>query len=365
MGAIPNLNFAVTAFQDSTRTRPAPVIRAFTPEIAEAWDGFVLAHPGGTFFHLLGWKRILEKTFGYEPCYFYAERGGRLTGVAPFFSIANWAVGRCLVSVPLAVYGGICAEDEESEQALLHHCKQFAAGQRVDYLELRSRNQELLPGFHRNTLYVTFVTELSSDPAANLKKLPRDTRYMIRKAEKAGLQMRHGWDQLGDFYSLFAQSMHRLGTPVFPRSLFENLATEFADQSDLSVVYARSKPVAGVVSFFFRDAILPYYAGAAPEAPPLAANNLMYWELMNHAAQRGIRCFDFGRSKKGTGSYAFKTQWNMRVEPLAYQVHLVRRRDVPNFSPVNPKFKLAASIWRRLPLSLATWMGPRVVRWFP
>jgi FemAB-related protein (PEP-CTERM system-associated) len=365
MGAIPNLNSASTAFQNSARTRTAPAVRGFTPDIAEAWDRFVLAHPAGTFFHLSGWKRVLEKTFGYQPCYSYVERGERLTAVAPFFSISNWIVGRCLISVPLAAYGGICAEDEESEQTLLNHIKQFAASQRVDYVELRNRNQGLLPGFHRNTLYATFTTELSSDPAANLKRLPRDTRYMIRKAEKAGLQTRHGWDQLGDFYSLFAQSMHRLGTPVFPRSLFENLASEFANQSDLFVVYARHKPVAGVVSFFFRDAILPYYAGAAPEAPQLAASNLMYWELMKDAAQRGIRCFDFGRSKQGTGSYAFKTQWNMRVEPLAYQVHLVRRREVPNFSPLNPKFKLAARIWQRLPLSLTSWMGPRVVRWFP
>jgi hypothetical protein len=81
--------------------------------------------------------------------------------------------------------------------------------------------------------------------------------------------------------------------------------------------------------------------------------------------QKGIRVFDFGRSKKGTGSYAFKTQWNMTEEPLHYGVHLVRRKTVPNFSPVNPKFERATRIWQKLPAWLTTAVGPHVVRWFP
>jgi hypothetical protein len=119
------------------------------------------------------------------------------------------------------------------------------------------------------------------------------------------------------------------------------------------------------LSFYFRDTVLPYYAGASPGAQALAANNFMYWELMKHAASLGIKRFDFGRSKKGTGAYAFKTQWNMNIEPLDYQVYLVRRKDMPNFSPANPKFGLATRVWRRMPLPLTTWIGPRVVSWFP
>ena len=41
----------------------------------------------------------------------------------------------------------------------------------------------------------------------------------------------------------------------------------------------------------------------------LAANDFMYWEVMRRASERGYRVFDFGRSKVGTGSYAFKCNW--------------------------------------------------------
>jgi FemAB-related protein (PEP-CTERM system-associated) len=341
------------------------LVRPFCDEIAGEWDRFVCEQPQGTFFHSVGWKRVLEKTFGYRSQYFCAERNGKITGVAPLFSIKNWIVGRCLHSVPLAVYGGICARDRESEQALLQHLKQLAVSEKVDYLELHTRSEELFPDFHRNSLYVTFTGPLSPDPDATLRKLPRDTRYMIRKGQKAGLRAQYGPQQIDTFYGLFVQSMKRHGTPVYPRALFENLLQEFGERVDLMVVYDGAKPISGVLSFRFRETILPYYAGAGPEAPRLAANNFMYWEIMRKAAEQGFTCFDFGRSKKGTGSYAFKTQWNMVEEPLGYQVYLVKRKSAPNFSPLNPKFDLAARIWQKLPASLTTHLGPRVVRWFP
>ena len=361
----PSVELAPPTNANARGTPSAVAVRPFEPGVAERWDRFVLAQSRGTFFHLLGWKRVIEKTFGFAPRYFYTEHNGKITGVAPFFSVDNWIVGRCLLSVPLAVYGGVCAEDAESEQALVEHVKRLAVSEQVDFLETRNRKGGLLPGFHPNSRYTTFTTCLPAKPEEALKRLPKDTRYMIRKAEKAGLLWRAGMDQLDQFYRLFALSMRRLGTPVFPRALFENLAQEFPKQTDLLLIYAGAQPVAGVFSFFFRDTILPYYAGATPEATVLAANNFMYWQLMKRAIESGLSVFDFGRSKKGTGAFAFKSQWNMNAEPLDYQVFLVRRKTTPNFSPVNPKFELATRLWKRMPFWLTLRVGPHVVRWFP
>src|SRR5215472_4218692 len=282
-------------------------VKPFEPRVAAEWDRFVFEHPRASFFHLTGWKRVIEKTFGFKARYLYCERQGKITGVAPFFDFSNWLVGRCLVSLPLAAYGGILAEDAASEQVLLEESKCLARSASVDYLELRHRDGGLLNEFHSNSLYVTFDTQLFPDREANLQRLPKDTRYMIRKAEKGGLRTYFGTEQLDVFYDLFAQSVQRLGTPVFPSTLFRNLVDEFPNHSQLLLVYKGPQAVTGVLSFFFRDTILPYYAGASPEANRLAANNFMYSELINWAGQRGFRTFDFGRSKKGTGSFAFKS----------------------------------------------------------
>lgn len=361
--ANPRLESVATSI---TELVPAlPTIRSFSPDIAEQWDRFVQRRPDASIFHTTGWARVIEKTFGYKPCYFYSERNGEITGIAPLFSISNWVVGNCMLSVPLAVYGGICAVDAESEQSLLHHVKDLAVSRHVDFLELRNRKGSLLAGFHANTRYATFYGSLSEDPAANLKRLPKDTRYMIRKSQKAGLRSQQGVDQLDVFYKLMAWNFWNLGTPAFPQALLKNMIQEFGDRAHLLVVYADSRPVSGVLSLFFRDTVLPYYAGSSPEANRLAASNFMYWELMTIAAEKGFRCFDFGRSKLGTGAYAFKSQWNMTIEPLNYQVFLVKRKTAPDFSPLNPRFERAARLWKRVPLPVATWLGPRVVRWFP
>jgi hypothetical protein len=109
----------------------------------------------------------------------------------------------------------------------------------------------------------------------------------------------------------------------------------------------------------------PYYIGSLEEAKGLAANDFLWWKLIEYAAETGCRTFDFGRSKKDSGNFEFKKKWNPRIETLNYQVRLVRRREVPNFSPTNPKFELATNIWKKLPLGLTRVIGPRVVRWFP
>ncbi len=329
------------------------------------WDQFVLSHTAGTFFHQTSWMRVMAKTYGYRPYYFIAERDGQVTGVVPLFLSSNWLSGRCLISLPFAVYGGVCAADFESEDALIGRIERLAEELQVEYLELRNRNGDVRAGYHANTRYASFTIPLVPDTEKLYSAFPKDIRYMIRKGEKAGLQVRKGIDQLDSFYKLITVNLRRLGTPAFPRALFENLVHEYGSQVDLTLVYSGHNPVAGAMSFFFRDWMQPYYFGSLDEAKGLAANNFLWWKLIEHAAQTGCRTFDFGRSKKDSGNFDFKKKWNPSIESLSYQVRLVRRKEVPNFSPTNPKFGMATNIWKKLPLGLTQVVGPRVVRWFP
>jgi hypothetical protein len=88
----------------------------------------------------------------------------------------------------------------------------------------------------------------------------------------------------------------------------------------------------------------------------------MYWEVMRRACERGCRVFDFGRSKTGTGAYAFKHNWGFAPTPLNYQFRLAPGREVPELNPLNPKYRLLVAAWKRLPLPLATRLGPSIVR---
>jgi FemAB-related protein (PEP-CTERM system-associated) len=343
----------------------AVAIRTYGDTDPSKWDEYVLRHPLGSMFHLSGWKRVVEKCFGFESRYLFAEEQGQIRGVLPLFLVRNILQGRSLISTPYAVYGGPCADDPEVESLLRESARQMAQYEQVQYLELREQRPIADEGFLTKELYVTFDLELPESAEKLQRIFPRDTRYMIRKAQKNGMQAIVDNQAIDTFYEVYSRSFHNLGTPVFSKRLFQILLEEFGERCEITTVWREGKALASVFSFRFKDWILPYFGGSLIEGRQYAANNFMYWEVMKRALEMGIRHFDFGRSKLGSGSYTFKTQWNMRERPLPYQFALVRRTSLPNFSPANPKFKLAISIWKSMPFELTKVIGPAVVHLFP
>jgi FemAB-related protein (PEP-CTERM system-associated) len=340
-------------------------ISSYNNEMRDAWDAYVQRHPSGSLFHLTAWKRVIERCFGFEARYLVAQEDGVIRGVLPLFLVSNLLQGRSLISTPYAVYGGACGDDEQIEVALREAARQMAEKERVQYLELREQRTIPDPGFLTKELYVTFDLELPKTPDELQRIFPRDTRYMIRKAQKNGLQAVVENREIDTFYEIYSRSFHHLGTPVFSKRLFKIVLEEFGEQCELTTIWREKTALAAVLSFRFKDWILPYFGGSLVEGRQYAANNFMYWDVMKRAIEGGIRNFDFGRSKLGSGSYAFKTTWNMRERPLPYQFALVRRKSLPNFSPANPKFKLAISVWKAMPFGLTKLLGPAVVQLFP
>jgi FemAB-related protein (PEP-CTERM system-associated) len=338
-------------------------VSQLAPGAEGEWDAFVKSSPSGTLFHLSSWKNVVEKTLN-RPCFsLMARRNDRITGVFPISWIRSRIFGSSLASMPLAVYGGICSEDSDSHDALLKAGSDLARRLGAQYLEMRNRAEPFPTSLPGRDLYVTFTQDLSPGPDKLLQGLPRDTRYAVRKSIKAGLE----WTEdltLGEFYEIYAQGVHRLGTPVFSRGLFECLRAEFP-QSRVFAVRKGKQAIAGVFCLYFRDQVLPYYAGALPEFYKDSPNNFMYWSLMAQSCQEGFRTFDFGRSKKGTGSFQFKSAWNMQVTELPYRYMLNRAKEVPHMSPVDSKFRLPVEMWKRLPFGMTKILGPLLIRRIP
>ena len=83
---------------------------------------------------------------------------------------------------------------------------------------------------------------------------------------------------------------------------------------------------------------------------------------MRRACERGCRTYDYGRSKRGTGSFAFKTNWGFEPQSLHYEYKLFNGNDVPQNNPSNPKYRAAIRLWRRLPRPVVNALGPSIVR---
>ena len=192
--------------------------------------------------------------------------------------------------------------------------------------------------------------------------IPRKQRAMVRKGIKNGLrsEIDTGVDR---FFPLYADNMHRHGTPALARRYFETLLQVFGKDADVMTITASDgRPLSSVLTFYFQDEVLPYYAGDDTSARELAANDFKYWELMRRACERKLRVFDYGRSKRGTGSFDFKKNWGFEPAPLNYEYQLFKCDSVPQNNPSNPKYQKAIETWRRLPRGLVNAVGPMLAR---
>jgi FemAB-related protein (PEP-CTERM system-associated) len=340
----------------------APIIRLLgdDPSEKQRWDRFVEECPEATFFHKAGWKEVIERSFGHSTYYLYAETGGKIDGVLPLGHIKSRLFGSALISAPFCVYGGIAANTPHARDALDHEASRMARQLPVDYLEMRNRNAGISDRPTKE-LYVTFRKRLDAESDANFKAIPRKRRALIRQGIQAGLNgvLDTGIER---FYKVYAESVRNLGTPVFPKSYFYALREIFGRSCEILTIESKGVAVSSVMSFYFRDEVLPYYAGGTAAARKLKSNDFMYWDLMRRAVERGVRVFDFGRSKKGAGSYLFKTHWGFVAEPLHYEYDLVRSGGLPDYNPLNPKYRLLIAFWRRLPLPVSIWFGPWISR---
>jgi FemAB-related protein (PEP-CTERM system-associated) len=342
------------------RVAPA-VVRPFRDGDAAQWEAFVERSDRATFFHRIGWRGIIADVFRHRTHYLVAERDARVAGILPLAEVRSRLFGHALTSLPFAVYAGAVADDAATEGALIDAAVALGRELRVDHLELRQR-AGARPQWPRQDLYVTFRKPILPDVEANLLAIPRKQRAMVRKGAKNGLRSVIDTDAKR-FFDLYADNVHRHGTPAFPRRYFTRLLEVFGDCAQVLVVEdAQGAPVSGVLSFLFRDEVLPYYAGDRACARELAANDFKYWELMRRACEGGVRVFDYGRSKRGSGSYDFKHNWGFEATPLAYEYQLYRRDSVPQNNPANPKYRALIALWRALPRAAVTAIGPSIAR---
>ncbi len=356
------MNPATTANPNKSMTTS---VRAFSDADAAAWDTYVRVQPRATFFHQTGWKRVLEETFRYRPHYLLAERSSGICGVLPLFACRSVKGKVALYSLPLTVYGGVVGDDRETEEALLSAAREIGRSAGARSIELRNRYATLLDLPVREE-GVTFEKELPKTVEEVRGTFPKKAREAINQATK-----RHKLesDFAGDmdcFYDLLAESYRTLGTPVFPKRFFQAMAREFSDNCIVQIIRHDDRPVAAVLSMTFRETMMPLYSGEADGVKNLKAGNFKYYRLMQEAVARGLRRFDFGRTRiDNTGVIRFKTNQGFTPEPLPYQTDELVAGAAGGANPNSGLYRKLRKVWRRLPSRVAKTVGPKVIRYFP
>jgi len=325
-------------------------------------EGFV-AEMGGSLFHRPAWLMAVEAGTGQRAEGLVAERMGTLTGWLPLTAVRSALFGKALVSSGFGVGGGLLACGEEAAQALAEGAQGYAL--RAGFPGIELRGGPVPQGWASwSDKHCGFERALAADDEAELLAIPRKARAEVRKGLGLGhrVTVGRGPGDLAAHYACYAESVRNLGTPVFPRALFRAMLAAFPDNSDILTVWSGETPLASVLSFYHGGAVMPFWGGGTFAARAARANEVMYYELMLHARRQGMTRFDFGRSKTGSGPYAFKKNWGFVPEPLTYAAWTAPGTRQRNIDPTDAGYSRKIEAWKKLPLPLANALGPWIAR---
>jgi len=332
------------------------------PGEARRIAGFV-AEAGASLFHSPAWLKAVEAGTGQRAGGLVAERMGVLTGWLPLTEVRSALFGKALVSSGFGVAGGIIAASDSAMQALAEGAQDYAC--RAGFGGIELRGGPVPAGWEAwSDKHCGFERALASDDEAELLAIPRKARAEVRKGLGFGHRVTVGRakEDLAAHYACYSASVRNLGTPVFPRSLFAAMLEAFPDKSDILTVWQDDTPLASVLSFYHDGAVMPFWGGGVFAARGARANEVMYYALMLHARQQGMSRFDFGRSKTGSGPFAFKKNWGFEPQPLTYCAWTAPGAPPRNIDPTDASYSRKIELWKRLPLPVANLVGPWIAR---
>jgi FemAB-related protein (PEP-CTERM system-associated) len=328
-------------------------------------DAFVAAHPDSTPFHRTAWLNGVAAGTGQKAFCLIAETAsGIIEGMVPAHAVGSPLFGRAMVSSGFAVGGGILANSQAVAERLADAFWDLALQQKCPSVELRGGTLPESGWIIKGDAHANFARPLTANDEAELLAIPRKQRAEVRKGLDKGLVIETGSGSrdLDWHYAVYSESVRNLGTPVFPKALMAQVLKAFGADADILTVLSDGKPVASVLSLYHNGAVMPYWGGGVHQARALRANDIMYYALMNHARKRGCTSFDFGRSKVGSGAYAFKKNWGFEPQPLSYAVRTADGAEPRDVNPNSPKYKAKIAMWQKLPLPIANLIGPWIAK---
>ena len=335
-------------------------IKQLSEKYEKKWDKFVMGDESTSCYHQIGWKKVVEETYGHKPYYLFAEsENGEILGILPLFLIKDIFFGKRLVSVPFAPYGSVCCENEDIGNALINEAINIGKNFGVGYCELRHfRNDKIANKYTKTDFYVTSILELGVAPENTVQKMTRNKRKTIYKSQRKNLKIKfyNEDNQLYDFYDIYIKNMKRLGTPQHGEKFFRKILKY--TNSDIACVYLKDKCCYGAIVLFFKDTLIDFMSSALIEYRSYYVTDFGIWNLIVKAQDLNYRYIDFGRSIKDSENWEFKRRWGAETIPLNYCYPLSEKSNPSKLQP--SKYGKFAKIWSMLPLQVTKVIGPRV-----
>ncbi len=376
---------------------------------ASKWDSFVDTQSNSSLYHLYSWQQVINASYAHSGYFLLAKNKlkpqkikiaddinfssmkegdnsyNEIAGILPLFQIKHWLFGNSLISIPYFDSAGILADSPVAGKSLLSSSIDLAKVLDVSNIEIRNTapiwpidecpsNMGAMASEQRqlfgldwtlslHTNKVRMVLPLPSEPGLLMKSFKAKLRSQIRRAEKEGLIVKQGRQELiHDFYQVFATNMRDLGSPVHSKKLFLEVLKRFPKTSHLFVVYGNKIPMACALVIGFKDLLANPWASSLRQYSYCAPNMLLYWAMMEFGCQNKYAQMDLGRCTHNGNAYKFKAQWGSAPVPIYwYSLNRKENRKLRK-QPEKDKLGAAMACWKMLPVTVTKLLGPPIRR---
>ena len=302
------------------------MILIYNIEEAERWDAIVRSFAKYDVYYLSGYVRAFQiHGDGNPQLLFYDADGLRAIYV---FMKRTTAIEGYYDSITPYGYGGVLFEGDTSDENLQAFWQAYVK---------EMRNEGIVDNFVRYhpvlenacpMKRISTVTDLGKTVAFDLaspdiiwENIISKNRNMIRKAEKNGIEIRHGKDfsLFADFKRIYNATMekdHAEQYYFFDDAFYESIHRDLHENYELFYAVLNGEIIAMSIMLFANEQMHYHLSGSMMEYRNLAPSNLLLYKAALWGCEQGFKTFHLGG---GVGSgednlYKFKAAFNRKSD---------------------------------------------------
>jgi FemAB-related protein (PEP-CTERM system-associated) len=340
------------------------VVRTLERDQADAWKDYLARQNSEILYHRLEWDDVFRR-YDLPVVRLAAWRNNQIVGVLPLVWQRSWIFGNRLISLPWFDSAGVLACDQAASESLVLAATELAKSGHGAGLLLRQR-QKVEAWQQDRSDKVLMRLSLVDNPEQLWKGFSAKVRNQVRKAEKSGLEaITGGAECVQSFYGVYSKNMKDLGSPSHSKGIFEAVLQAFGTDANLHIVRLHDRVVGAGLTLANGSCLEIPWASSLREFNSLCVNHLLYWHILRQACTDGYRWFHFGRSTLNSGTYQFKKQWGAEAEPLYWYQFDAGDGQIRGSQALQQEYEWAAKAWRKMPLWLTQWLGPKLMAKLP
>jgi lipid II:glycine glycyltransferase (peptidoglycan interpeptide bridge formation enzyme) len=265
------------------------------------WETFLQSSSGGTVYHSLKWKEVIEKSFQYTPLYLtIRDAKGQIAGICPGFITKSTNVG-VYCSMPHSECGGPIISAPFAQQASLSlrsFLRDVSSNKGIACAKLSFQDDTVARYFESplgcaDTSVGLMEIDLKTTPSELIwnKFFSQNRRRKIRLVEREGYQAQEARTRsdLRDFYNLYRQNMQFISAAPNSYLFFENMWNALYPSNLRIRLVEKNRRVAGVLFIRHAERLYAVYAGMDRTARVHGLINYLWWKEIMRAEEEGLR----------------------------------------------------------------------------